>query len=375
MDTKVLARHGLDSMQRTGLTLWNKTRPSHYLCLSIPDFECWGRTLRVLQEKHLFKASNPSIPRTIPGLKLEDMIEDAVPESTRSSTSLYRLLNLIYFFLPTSFARAARDFSEKVQVATKDVCPELGDLNRLRFLIHAIQAKSGCDQFYSPCEKCGKAEKAHPWQKHSCYKPPCPGTVDFLPSLEPCVLCGAEISGLAATCKVCDSSVCPNCQVGCATHIPPAQAVCSACGNPAVPHPWEKVLVCECRCQRGEECLLFFFKTFIAHGAVQCLERMLGNTSPVQDVLQQHCLHLLWLISTIPESAFIECLGGTFAKVLVVHTKDPKASKKTEMELTLYVDCNLSQSKLRKVSHSHNSLPYGRVLGSEFRGNVSRDHD
>lgn len=363
IDVKVLAKHGLDYVQRTGLTLWNKTRPSHYLCISVPDFEHWARALRVLQEKHLFKVPGtigvggtlpPSIPRALSVMsaaKVEDGgNDDAILDSTSSATSLHRLLNVVNYFLPTSFARAMWEYSEKVQVATKDVSAELGDVNRLRFLIHAIEAKSGCDQFYSPCEKCGKVEKAHPWQKNSCYKPPCPGSVDLLPSTEPCVLCGAEIAGLAATCKVCDASVCGRCQLGCLAHIPPAeQPGCSACGEPAIPHPWERRLIRECKCQRGEECLLFFFKTFIAHGAVQCLQRMLSNNkSQVQVPLHQHCLHLLWLLSGIPESAFVECFGGTFARVLVVSAKENKSTKKHETEFTLYVECNLSQTKLRK---------------------------
>lgn len=121
------------------------------------------------------------------------------------SADLHKLIGAVHRLCPSAFGRAMWEHSEKVQAATTDA--GLGVLNRLRYLIHAMQTKTGCEQFYSPCDLCGKVEKQHPWQKVTCYKPGCTGALDFVVSRGSCSLCSSELTGIAAVCTLCGTKV------------------------------------------------------------------------------------------------------------------------------------------------------------------------
>jgi len=73
-----------------------------------------------------------------------------------AKVTLHEMLVMVHQYDPSAMNSAMLGYSSKVNASTSR---DLGDLNRLRFLVHLIEGD--CTQTTLPCRSCYKAEKAH----------------------------------------------------------------------------------------------------------------------------------------------------------------------------------------------------------------------
>lgn len=347
-DAKLLAKLGMSAVQHMGMTLWNKKQRSCLVCVSADDFEIWGRALRILHERHLFKGSASLMSvASESSLPLDVDILDEPRQLEGDSFNLHKLITLVYRFYNNPLSKAMMEYSDKVQSATKGLSPEFGDLNRLRFLVKNFQAKSSCKSYVNPCDKCGKSQKAHSMKKQ--HKGACQGVLQDTPSGGGvCASCQAKIPAgtIMSACKECTFACCQSCYHAKYAQCPGyvlGKGACAQCGRAAAAHPWEEDVVCECKCGTDEPCLLFTIKTFIGYGGVDCLQRLFLAGSPLALVIQKLCFQLLWMICCIPQHAFVRCWGGTLVKVGVFTSGTP-----ANPELLFTVDCFGMNNKIKK---------------------------
>lgn len=290
-DLKLLTKNELDYAMDMGLSMWKDKECRQFVCTSLEDYECCSRVLSYLRAQRIETTAQTPPSTAITEKKDIDYSELNFPLDMAKAT-LHHFVVLIHQFFPSEMNVAMLKYSQKINATTKS--KDLGDLNRLRYLVHLIEGD--CTQTILPCRACFKAEKAHDDSSSTC--------LTFFSFIE-----------------------------------------CFCCKSP----DYQGVNSTECLCATNtkDSCVMLTVKTFVAHGGRELLQGMLRDSSRAWYV-HRWCFHLLWLLSNVNPLNFNKCWGGTRVKVHIESHSTARAGLKSETDFLIAVDLPLVKKKLTK---------------------------